>query len=105
VRFDSNGRYLVICMNRSHALNDHMFGFVNVVGEGDDDDKYARRKKKAAGLNEPGRLCIVRGRRGTYDAAAPTQRESFPHDPQVDDEPPRTRVTARRHSGLQPLRA
>jgi hypothetical protein len=39
VRFDSNGRYLVICMNRSHALNDHMFGFVNVVGEGNDDDK------------------------------------------------------------------
>ena len=37
VRFDRTGRYLVICMNRSHALNDHMFGFVNVVGEGDDD--------------------------------------------------------------------
>jgi hypothetical protein len=37
VRFDKGGRYLVICMNRSHSLNDHMFGFVNVVG-GDDDD-------------------------------------------------------------------
>jgi plastocyanin len=37
VRFDGTGRYLVICMNRSHALNDHMFGFVNVVGEGDDE--------------------------------------------------------------------
>src|SRR5262245_43345459 len=31
VRFDRAGRYLVICMNRSHLLNDHMFGFVNVV--------------------------------------------------------------------------
>jgi plastocyanin len=38
VRFDKGGRYLVICMNRSHALNDHMFGFVNVVGDGDDDN-------------------------------------------------------------------
>jgi plastocyanin len=36
VQFNRNGRYLVICMNRSHALNDHMFGFVSVVG-GDDD--------------------------------------------------------------------
>jgi plastocyanin len=36
VRFQKTGRYLVICMNRSHALNDHMFGFVNVVdAEGD----------------------------------------------------------------------
>jgi hypothetical protein len=32
------GRYLVICMNRGHSLNDHMFGFVSVVGEGDDDE-------------------------------------------------------------------
>jgi hypothetical protein len=39
VQFMKNGRYLVICMNRGHSLNDHMFGFVNVVGEGDDDDK------------------------------------------------------------------
>ena len=31
-RFLKNGRYLVICMNRSHLLNDWMFGFVNVVG-------------------------------------------------------------------------
>jgi plastocyanin len=38
VQFNRNGRFLVICMNRSHALNDHMFGFVSVVG-GDDDDK------------------------------------------------------------------
>jgi hypothetical protein len=37
VRFDSTGRYLVICMNRSHLLNDHMFGFVDVVGEGNDE--------------------------------------------------------------------
>ena len=27
------GRYLVICMNRSHFLNDWMFGFVNVTGD------------------------------------------------------------------------
>jgi len=25
-------------MNRGHALNDHMFGFVSVVGGDDDDD-------------------------------------------------------------------
>lgn len=31
-RFLKNGRYLVICMNRSHFLNDWMFGFVNVTG-------------------------------------------------------------------------
>jgi hypothetical protein len=38
-RFLKNGRYLVICMNRTHLLNDWMFGFVNVVGDGNDDDK------------------------------------------------------------------
>ena len=37
VQFPRSGRYLVICMNRGHSLNDHMFGFVNVVG-GDDDN-------------------------------------------------------------------
>jgi hypothetical protein len=37
VQFLKSGRYLVICMNRAHSLNDHMFGFVNVGG--DDDDK------------------------------------------------------------------
>jgi len=31
-RFLKTGRYLVICMNRTHSLNDWMFGFVNVVG-------------------------------------------------------------------------
>ena len=31
-RFEKTGRYLVICMNRFHAVNDYMFGFVNVVG-------------------------------------------------------------------------
>ena len=31
-QFLKTGRYLVICMNRSHLLNDWMFGFVNVVG-------------------------------------------------------------------------
>jgi len=31
VQFLRTGRYLVICMNRAHSLNDHMFGFVNVV--------------------------------------------------------------------------
>ena len=30
--FLKTGRYLVICMNRSHFLNDWMFGFVDVVG-------------------------------------------------------------------------
>ena len=37
VRFEKTGRYLVICMNRAHSLNDHMFGFVSVVGDDDDD--------------------------------------------------------------------
>jgi len=37
VQFTRTGRFLVICMNRAHALNDHMFGFVNVVGDDDDD--------------------------------------------------------------------
>ena len=31
--FLKTGRYLVICMNRSHFLNDWMFGFVNVAGD------------------------------------------------------------------------
>ncbi len=31
-QFLKTGRYLVICMNRIHSLNDWMFGFVNVVG-------------------------------------------------------------------------
>jgi len=35
-RFLKTGRYLVICMNRTHFLNDWMFGFVNVVGGGHD---------------------------------------------------------------------
>jgi hypothetical protein len=34
-RFLKTGRYLVICMNRTHFLNDWMFGFVNVVGHDD----------------------------------------------------------------------
>ena len=29
-RFAGDGRYLVICMNRGHSINDWMFGFVNV---------------------------------------------------------------------------
>jgi len=37
-RFLKKGRYLAICMNRGHSLNDHMFGFVNVVDNDDDDD-------------------------------------------------------------------
>ena len=36
-RFLKNGRYLVICMNRTHFLNDWMFGFVNVIGGRDND--------------------------------------------------------------------
>jgi hypothetical protein len=39
VQFLKTGRYLVICMNRGHALNDHMFGFVSVGGDDDEDDK------------------------------------------------------------------
>jgi hypothetical protein len=35
VKFTKNGRYLVICMNRNHSINDHMFSFVNVVGDDD----------------------------------------------------------------------
>ena len=33
VRFEKNGRYLVICMNRNHYLSNWMFGFVNVGGD------------------------------------------------------------------------
>jgi len=33
-RFLKTGRYLVLCMNRTHFLNDWMFGFVNVVDGG-----------------------------------------------------------------------
>jgi hypothetical protein len=36
VKFTKNGRYLVICMNRGHSINDHMFSFVNVVGDDDE---------------------------------------------------------------------
>jgi len=36
VKFTKNGRYLVICMNRAHSINDHMFSFVNVVGDDDE---------------------------------------------------------------------
>ena len=32
-RFLKTGRYIVLCMNRTHFLNDWMFGFVNVTGE------------------------------------------------------------------------
>jgi hypothetical protein len=35
-RFLEDGRYLVICMNRVHFLNDWMFGFVDVEGRGHD---------------------------------------------------------------------
>jgi len=31
-RFDKTGRYLAVCMNRSHYLASWMFGFINVVG-------------------------------------------------------------------------
>jgi hypothetical protein len=34
-QFQKNGRYLVLCINRTHFLNDWMFGFVNVTGEDD----------------------------------------------------------------------
>ena len=32
-RFQKEGRYLVICINRNHFINDRMFGFVNVVDD------------------------------------------------------------------------
>jgi hypothetical protein len=32
-QFLKTGRYLVLCINRVHFLNDWMFGFVNVVGD------------------------------------------------------------------------
>ena len=32
-RFEKTGRFLVICTNRFHAVNDYMFGFVNVIGD------------------------------------------------------------------------
>ena len=35
-RFTATGRFLVMCVNRNHGLANWMFGFVNVVGEGDD---------------------------------------------------------------------
>jgi len=35
-QFLKNGRYLVLCINRVHFLNDWMFGFVNVTGEDGD---------------------------------------------------------------------
>lgn len=31
VRFNEDGRYLVVCMNRAHVVNQWMFGFVNVT--------------------------------------------------------------------------
>jgi hypothetical protein len=34
-QFLKNGRYVVLCINRVHFLNDWMFGFVNVTGEGE----------------------------------------------------------------------
>jgi hypothetical protein len=37
VQFLKSGRYLVVCENRGHLLNDHMFGFVNVVDNDDHD--------------------------------------------------------------------
>jgi len=37
-RFTKSGRFLVVCQNRGHFLNDGMFGFVNVGGGDDDHD-------------------------------------------------------------------
>jgi len=36
IRFTKTGRYLVVCQNRAHLINDWMFGFVNVVEKDDD---------------------------------------------------------------------
>jgi len=40
IRFTKAGRYLVVCQNRGHLINDHMFGFVNVVDNDDKDDDH-----------------------------------------------------------------
>lgn len=32
-RFEKKGRYLVICINRNHFINDYLFGFINVVDD------------------------------------------------------------------------
>ena len=37
-RFEKAGRYLVLCINRVHFLNDWMFGFVNVTESGGGQD-------------------------------------------------------------------
>jgi len=39
VKFGKKGKYLVICMNRAHSINDWMFAFVNVVGSDGDDQQ------------------------------------------------------------------
>ncbi|HEY3160389.1 MAG TPA: hypothetical protein VGJ78_15595 [Vicinamibacterales bacterium] len=38
-RFMKTGRFLVICMNRNHSINDHMFGFVNVVDQDENENE------------------------------------------------------------------
>ena len=38
IKFLKKGRYLAICMNRAHAINDWMFGFIN-VGDNDGDEQ------------------------------------------------------------------
>jgi len=44
VRLTRPGRYLVVCQNRNHYLNDHMFGFVTVLNDdGEDDDDHDDR--------------------------------------------------------------
>jgi hypothetical protein len=43
VQFLKSGRYLVVCQNRAHLINDHMFGFVNVVDDDDDRDHDRER--------------------------------------------------------------
>ena len=39
-RFLKTGRYLAICMNRGHSMNDHMFGFVNVVDQDENENDH-----------------------------------------------------------------
>ena len=39
-QFTKAGRYLVVCQNRGHLINDWMFGFVNVVDKDDDDHDH-----------------------------------------------------------------
>jgi hypothetical protein len=52
VTFNRTGRFLVICQNRGHMMNNHMFGFVNVVGDDHDDDDHGHGDKDGHGHDD-----------------------------------------------------